>query len=289
MLRQQQKTERATAAQKQQTNSSSGKPSANNGQSRPTQASNTETETEIEGENDTGADDAVATPDDFAGIPHVRGFTSTNPMFADGVPEHLQCPKQWVGLYSHEIDDLSEIHAHMIPILYEILTKYNPERPLTEVWPAYIEAERFYYAHADPEHADINGASGRFDWSYQHMLDFPEIIILNEEDSKRNGFLRQVLIGHWDADWNQHKLPDGRIFYARHDTNYDVITEKHSLSGYRFGHAGSDAPRITIYAHSITDEELKDISGWNYNIDPYSTGLYTLPPNATKRYIEKYY
>ncbi len=25
--------------------------------------------------------------------------TSTNPLFADGVPKHLQCPEEWIGTY----------------------------------------------------------------------------------------------------------------------------------------------------------------------------------------------
>ena len=234
--------------------------------------------------------------DEFGGIPHRRGFTSTNPLFVDGVPEHLQCPKEIVGVYDREIEDLSEVHRVTHPIIVEILTKYNPERPLTEVWLAYIEAERFYYANADPEQASLGEARGRLDWQFQNLLDFPEITVLQRTDSPRSKFLRQVFIGHWPSNWNQHKLDDGRIFYAGNDYKYDAIFEETYLNSEGlpitnrfksgFGHAPT-SEQIEIKLAETTDEELEELGGWNYNVDPYATRLYTLPPNATAQVVEK--
>ena len=234
--------------------------------------------------------------EEFAGIPYVRGFTSTNPLFADGVPKHLQCPKEIVGVYTTEVEDLSEIHRLTAPIAVEILTKYNPNRPLTEVWPEYIETERFYYTHADVMRSEPGEARGRIDWQFQHLLDFPEITILQQTDSPRSSFLRQVQIGHWSPHWNRHLLPDGRFFYAGNDHIYEVIFEQTYLNSEglpvttgtnsEFGHAPT-SKRIQIMLAETTDEDLQELGGWNYTIDPYTKGLYTLPPDATAQVVQK--
>ena len=240
---------------------------------------------------------SIAMAEEFAGIPHVRGFTSTNPLFSDGVPKHLQCPKDAVGVYTRDVEDLSRIHSLMTPILAEILTEYNPNRPLTEVWPEYIEAERFYYENADIMHASPGEARGRIDWQFQHLLDFPEITVLLMTDSPRSSYLRQVLIGHDSPDWNRHELPDGRIFYAGDDYNYQVVLEETFLNSeglpittgtsIGFGHAPTTSEEILIKLAETTDEELQELGGWNYNIDPYAKGLYTLPPDATAQVLQK--
>lgn len=239
---------------------------------------------------------SIAMAEEFAGIPYVRGFTSTNPLFADGVPKHLQCPKDVVGVYTRDVEDLSRIHSLMVPIVVEILTEYNPNRPLTQVWLEYIESERFYYENADIMRADPGEARGRIDWQFQHLLDFPEITILQQTDSPRSSYLRQVLIGHWSPDWNRHELPDGRIFYAGNDYKYQFIFEETYLNseglpittstGIGFGHAPT-SERIQIKLAETTDEELQELGGWNYNLDPYAKGLYTLQPDATAQFLQK--
>ena len=239
---------------------------------------------------------SIAMAEEFAGIPHVRGFTSTNPLFVDGVPKHLQCPKDAVGVYTKDVEDLSRIHSLMVPIVVEILTEYNPNRPLTEVWPEYIEAERFYYENADIMHADPSSARGRIDWQFQNLLDFPEITVLKQTDSPRSSHLRQVLIGHESPNWNRHELPDGRIFYAGNDYKYQFIFEEAYLNSeglpvtistdIGFGHAHT-SEQIEIKLAETTDEELQKLGGWNYNIDPYAKGLYTLPPDATAQVLQE--
>ena len=226
---------------------------------------------------------------------HVRGFTSTNPLFPNGVPEHLQCPKEFVGVYTTDVEDLSKIHHLTAPRAFEILTKYNPNRPLTEVWPEYIEAERFYYENRDVSRAEPGSAGGRVDWQFQHLLDYPEITVLHYIDSPRSSFIRQVLIGHRSSDWNQYELPDKRIFYAGNDYNYEFIYEETHINaegipvtvGFEvgFGHAPTSEIKRIMLAQT-TDEELKSLGGWNYNIDPYSIGLYTLPPESDEQLIK---
>ena len=79
--------------------------------------------------------------------------TSSNPLFKDGVPEHLQCPKDLVGVYFKEVS--SETIQQVQRIGIEILERWNPNRPLTEVWPAFIEVEKWYHDNAAPERAGI--------------------------------------------------------------------------------------------------------------------------------------
>ena len=237
--------------------------------------------------------------------------TSSNPMFADGVPAHLQCPEQWIGKYAREIKlDPYEIAPIMGPRVDEILSKYNPHRPLTEVWPLFIEAEKYHYVNADPDLRDPGQAQGRLDWTYQNMLDFPEVFVLNYTDHREYKdriellrdvehfeTMRQVAIGHWDPDLNLHKLQDGRELRTRTGYRYQVIKEKigvnkqgqfyYGSSTSGFSHSGKDAELIKIYLADTSDEELKRLGGWNYNIDPYATGLYTLPKDATARVLEK--
>lgn len=243
----------------------------------------------------------------------VRTFrtSSSNPMFKDGVPEHLQCPEQWIGLYSNEIKaDPYEIASITGPRIDEILSKYNPKRPLTEVWPLFIAAEKYYYANADPERDDPGQARGRFDWQYQNLLDFPEVFVLNMTDMRlypdrfellrdvdHFETMRQVAIGHWSPDLNLHILQDGREFRAKTGHNYEEIAERAGINakgqiagtstGIGFGHSGRKAEIIKIYLAETSDEELEQLGGWNYNIDPYATGLYTLPEDATERVLER--
>ena len=50
--------------------------------------------------------------------------TSSNPMFANGVPEHLQCPDQWIGMYSRNFKgDRHELGRINQPRIDEVLSK----------------------------------------------------------------------------------------------------------------------------------------------------------------------
>ncbi len=222
--------------------------------------------------------------------------TSSNPMFASGVPEHLQCPKQWIGKYGREIKtSRSELSRISRPRIDEILSKYNPERPLTEVWPLFIEAEKYYYTNADPELAHPGQGAGRLDWVYQNLLDFPEVFVLGNIDTERYVTMRQVAIGRWEPDLNLHILQDGREFRAKTGYNYEEIMERIEFnekgdlftgSSIKFGHSDRNAEVVKIYLSDTSDEELEQLGGWNYNIDPYATGIYTLPKDATERVLE---
>ena len=99
---------------------------------------------------------------------HVSGSTSSNPLFADGVPEHLQCPEELVGFYTTEVsvENLRKIGE----IANEVVEKYNPNRPLPDVWPQFIEAEIYYHANADPAKKGLGVAANRLIGGYNQFL-----------------------------------------------------------------------------------------------------------------------
>jgi len=80
----------------------------------------------------------------------------------------------------------------------------------------------------------------------------------------------------------------GRTFRTDNDKKYvftwSNYTEKEdggftsSTSTHTSGPGNGDpnAEVIEINLNTITDEELEALSGWNYNINPYTTGLYKL-------------
>ncbi|WP_238314872.1 hypothetical protein, partial [Methylobacterium crusticola] len=70
-----------------------------------------------------------------------RSSKSSNPLCADGVPEHLQCPPGLVGDYFKEIEPDTIERLQQIGV--EILEQWNPNRPLPDVWTAFIEAEKW--------------------------------------------------------------------------------------------------------------------------------------------------
>ncbi len=236
--------------------------------------------------------------EDNAGIIKTKiGLTSSNPMFADGVPKHLQFPNEWIGMYVQNFkEDYSELGRFSQPRIDEILSKYNPHRPITEVWPLFIDAEKYYYSNADPKYADNSQGAGRLDWMYQNILDFPEVFVLGNVDTDRFVDMHAVLVGNKEPDWNLWKLPDGREMRAATGYRYNVIHDRShtnskgktytSNSNMQFGHSGKNAKLITIYLSKTSDEELEQLGGWNYNVDPYSTGIYTLPEEATEHVLQ---
>ena len=213
---------------------------------------------------------------------------SSNPLFADGVPEHLQCPPELINVYAVELDP--EIRERVYQITDEILEKYNPNRPLTEVYPAFIEAERWYHANADPEGAGISMGANRIDWAFQLTLDYPEIGVLAQEDTARAFNMRRVELGHWSPDFNVTALGDGRTIREDDDKKYVITRSSYteiedgfesSTSTFTFGPSNGDpnAEVIEINLDTITDEELEALQGWDYNINPYTTGAYKLGDN----------
>ena len=235
------------------------------------------------------------TPLAFAAGVHPTSVSS-NPLFADGVPEHLQCPKEFVGVYRRE--DEANFRQRVPRSIYdEIKEKWNPNRPIKDVWPAFIEQEKWYRANADPERAELFGAAGRLDWLVQGWLDYPEITVLLDEDAPRASDMLRVEIGLFDPDWNAFTLPDGsgRTFRTADDKKY-VFTwsagpprtlEDGSTISYEGPWTLTDGPSngdpnaevIEIDLDTITDAELEELGGWNFNINPYTTGLYKLGDN----------
>ena len=215
--------------------------------------------------------------------------TSSNPLFADGVPEHLQCPPEFIDVYRREDE---ENFRQRVPrsIYEEIKVKWNPNRPLTEVWPAFIEVEKWYRENADPERAEFFGAAGRLDWLVQQWLDYPEMTVLLYEDMPRAGDMLRVEIGMYDPDWNVVRL-DGRTFRQDPEKTY-IFTSSSSIENpdggitshsgtYTVGamSGGETAEVVEIDLDTVTDEELEALGGWNFNINPYTTGLYKLGDN----------
>ena len=214
--------------------------------------------------------------------------TSSNPLFADGVPEHLQCPPELIEVYAAELDPETSNRLHQIG--REIMDNYNPNRPLTEVYPAFMAAEKWYHANADPDGAGISMGANRMDWQHQLALDFPEILVLSGEDVDRAFNMRRVELGHWSADFNVHTLSDGRKFRQDDDKKYvftrSFYTEtedgfESSTSTHTSGPSNGDpnAEVIEINLDTITDAELEALQGWDYTINPYTTGAYKLGDN----------
>ena len=225
--------------------------------------------------------------------------TSTNPLFKDGVKQRLQCPPEFIDVYVDEVppEKSLQLQAHLRRCVIEILKRYNPNRRLTEVYPAFIAAEKWYHANADPERAgsERKWGANRIDWFFQSLLDFPEILVLLEEDLMRATAMYEVEMGNLSRDWNLLQLPDGRTFRADYHKFYKFTTGdvykfekpdgtmvgKHEVVLY-FGISGADAELVKTNLNTITDAELESLQGWNYNINPYTTGLYKLGDNKSR-------
>ena len=242
--------------------------------------------------HDSSAAAAVSNGSTFTPIAFADGVhptsVSSNSLFKDGVPEHLQCPKEFVGVYLNE--DKEKILPKILPIYHEMMEKWNPNRPIANLWDSMIEAEKWYRENADPEKAELFGAAGRLDWLVQQWLDFPEITILFAEDVPRASDMLRVDIGLFSPDWNAVTLPDnsGRIFRRSYDKTFvftwSNYTEKENggftsnTFTYTAGSSNGDPNDevVEINLDEATDEELERLGGWNFNINPYTTGTYKL-------------
>ena len=100
----------------------------------------------------------------------------------------------------------------------------------------------------------------------------------------------RVAMDDWDPDFNKFTLMDGRTFRSDDDKKYVFTMSKHTETedGFEsrtvtrtFGPSNGDpnAEVIEIDLDTISDEDLEALSGWNYNINPYTTGLYKLGDN----------
>ena len=221
-----------------------------------------------------------------------RGQTSSNPYFADGVPEHLKCPEKWIGVYFWATDEWEAAKEKVRRVGYEVMAQYNPNRPIHEVWPRFIEAELFYQANADippldperhppgslaeagaaPERAE---AVDRIDWFFQHALDYPEVIKLMVEDDDNSTYFNawRMELGFDKPNWNAVTLVDGRIFYERSGYRYEfTYTDGNQTFTSGSTHsADPNTPLVRINLNETSDEELEAL-GIDYSIIPYRQG-----------------
>ena len=222
--------------------------------------------------------------------PYPRGQTSSNPYFKDSVPEHLKCPEKWIGDYIWANGEWAAAIEKMRQVSRVVMEQYNPNRPIHEVWPRFIEDELFYQAHADippldpernppgsiweasavPERAE---AVDRIDWYFQHILDYPEVISLMENDGKKYVNAWRMELGFDKPGWNAVTLLDGRIFYERSDHRYKfTFTDGNQTFTSTSSHSGGpDAPLVEINLNETSDEELEAL-GIDYSIIPYRQG-----------------
>ena len=219
-----------------------------------------------------------------------RGQTSSNPFFADGVPEHLKCPEKWIGDYIWANGEWEAAREKIRQVSREVREKYNPNRPIHEVWARYIEDELFYQANADIPPLDperyppgsfaeagaapkLAEAVDRIDWWFQHILDYPEISELRWNDSTTYNNAWRMELGFDKPGWNAVTLLDGRTFYERSDHRYKfTYTEGNQTFTSTSQHSGPpDAPLVEINLNETSDEELKAL-GIDYSIIPYRQG-----------------
>ena len=219
-----------------------------------------------------------------------RGQTSSNPFFANGVPEHLKCPEKWIGTYKWAISDWAAAVEKINQVADEVIAQYNPKRPIHEVWPRFIEDELFYQANADippldPERyppgsfaefaaaPERTEAVDRIDWFFQYALDYPEVMELMDTGGSTYNNAWRMELGFDKPDWNVVELLDGRKFRERSGYRYKFTytdgdqtftsTSQHS--------APPDAPLVEINLNETSDEDLEAL-GIDYSIIPYRQG-----------------
>ena len=212
-------------------------------------------------------------------LPHVVGM----------LPEHLILPEKWVGVYDWELDEdpeaAEELKTTISEMYREFLTKWNPKRPVGEIWEDFMAGEREAYLEAvehptrDPIRSIYMGGS-RIDLAYLNYVNYPEIILLSvdEKESDKMFDMWHVERGAENPNWNLALLPDGREF--RIETGYEYLfrytdetgeTVTISLAGPG---TGEGFYQLTIDLDRASDEELEALGGWNYNFSRY-TGLPT--------------
>lgn len=219
-----------------------------------------------------------------------RGQTSSNPFFANGVPEHLKCPEKWIGDYLWANGEWEAAKQKINQVADEVITQYNPKRPIHEVWPRFIEDELFYQANADfppldPERyppgsfaeagaaPELGEAVNRIDWFFQHALDYPEVVALMENDSTRYENAWRMELGFDKPGWNAVTLVDGRTFYERSNHRYEfTFTDGDQTFTSTSSHSGGpEAPLVRINLNETSDEELEAL-GIDYSVIPYRQG-----------------
>ena len=207
-------------------------------------------------------------------IEELSALEQAEKFFPDGtpVPEHLLCPEKWVGVYLSSLSesDLNEIQATADRVAEEIVEKHNPQRPLEEIWSAFIDAEKQLRSESQEVLSDMRSivvAGNRIDWLYDQAYRFPEIQALRLAEAPSGQWFNvyQVEMGYLDPDWNLIELPDGREFRVRDGYRYQIGMFEICLSDL------ATAELIVIdNLDETSDAELERLGGWNYNFNPYT-------------------
>ena len=93
----------------------------------------------------------------------------------DDFPEHLKCPDKWVGVYLNDLSEseLFEVLEHTDAVAREIIQNHNLNRPLSEVWPRFIAAEKDLLSQSNTVLSDLQSpiTGRRIDWGYEQVSD----------------------------------------------------------------------------------------------------------------------
>lgn len=205
--------------------------------------------------------------------------------FPDGtpVPDHLLIPNKWLDLHMEDFDaldsqELAEVEAHLRRVIEEVLANHNPNRPIGEIWDAYIDMERT--RKAEDEAAGKNWLSGgSLGHTCFRIYNFPEIVQLKLSsgiEGERFHDMYMVDMGVFDPDWNLHRLPDGRPFrtesgylYEFHLSAVDEEDIAINSRAFKVGHSGPNAQLVVVDLSETSDAELERLGGWNYNYHLY--------------------
>lgn len=202
--------------------------------------------------------------------------------FADGtpVPDHLLIPNKWLDLHVEDFDpqEWTEFGEHGRRIIEEVLANHNLNRPIGDIWDAYINMQRV--RKAEDEAAGKNWLSGgSIGHQFSMVYNFPEIVQLELSsgiEGERFHDMYMVDMGVFDPDWNLHRLPDGRPFRTESGYLYEFhlsAVDKEDIATnsrtFRVGHSGPNAQLVVVDLSETSDAELERLGGWNYNYHLY--------------------
>lgn len=197
----------------------------------------------------------------------------------DDFPDYLKCPEKWIGVYLSTIfegnsGEYAEVEQQIHNVARKIIASHNPNRPLAEVWPRFIETEKQLHAQSeDVGRFPVNIGGNRIDWIYEQMRNFPEIFKLISEEGldERWGNVYEVEMGYLSPDWNLFTLPDGREFRVRDGYRYQIHIGDDSAGGMAdvcFSDLETAQLIVIENLEQVSDADLKRLGGWNYNFNP---------------------
>jgi len=200
----------------------------------------------------------------------------------DDIPDRYKLPDAWKDLYFIRKDGrtnpdipLSDIQAFIEEVMVYVVENYNPRRPIAEVWPAFMEASLIYNRLTEQELGVFPGDIGadHVGRAYEQVWAFPEVFEIILENIKRGDTVNsqmylvyQIEMGLDMPNWNLVIFEDGREFRMRRNTRYQ-------FGNLEIGLAHPErSPLIVVNEDTFTvsDAELERISGWNYNINPFT-------------------